>query len=123
MSPPVAVAAVEIRHSQPDDELARPEAVPPCSLPDCTQAGEIAAMRKCISELKTDIAELKDILGRPPNPAQGLAGKGMAGTLSELAMKSAAPSKALKTLGMVLAVAAPLAIGLAWLIQHLRFAP
>lgn len=96
----------------------------------CDQDERIASLEGGLQELRRGQAETRELIGRPPDPSRGTHGTGMAGTISQIAVdvrelrqRGEWPARLLKTAGMVLAVAVPLAGGLAWAVTHLRLAP
>lgn len=110
--------------------------VPP-RLPDsdppehsCSQDDRIETLETGQTDLRRGLAEVRELIGRPPDPSRGTGGTGMAGTLSqvatdvrELRSRGEWPSRALKVLAAVLAVAVPLSAAVAWAASHLRYAP
>ncbi len=110
--------------------------VPPrqASIPDTedeiTTEHRIENLETGQQELRRGQAELRELIGRPPDPSRGTHGTGMAGTLSqvatdvrELRTRGEWPTRALKALGMLLAVAVPLSAAVAWAASHLRYTP
>lgn len=106
------------------------------SMPDiepdhvCEQEDRIRVIEDGHQELRRGQAELRELIGRPPDPSRGTHGTGIAGTVSQIAtdvrdlkQRGEWPTRLLKTFGMVLAVAVPLAGAIVWALSHLRYSP